>query len=108
MKLKHLLDEAGDVLLTRMIPIQLGSSVTSIALRSVVKFHFQHGSDFDEAEVFFLAAHHWAPSLIAKNYEGSTGNRASRQFRTLLTRSEALSYDCSMEENINSFQSCLM
>jgi hypothetical protein len=106
-QLKKLLDEAGDVLLTRMIPIQLGCTDNSIALRSVVKFHFKLGSDFDDSGVFFVAAHHWAPSLITKNYEGSRSNRPSRQFKTLLTRSEACSYDCSMEENINSFQSCL-
>ena len=109
MKLKKLLDEAGDVLLTRMISIQRGSTDTSIALREVVKFHFKLGSDQqDDSDVWFVAAHHWSPSLISKNYVGSTtGKRPSRQFKSLLTRSEARSYKCSMEENINTFQSCL-
>jgi hypothetical protein len=47
MNLKKLLDQAGDVLLTRMIPINRGSTETIIALRSVVKFHFSLGTDYD-------------------------------------------------------------
>jgi hypothetical protein len=105
MSLKKLLDEAGDVLLTRMIRIHPGNSETCIALRSVVKFHFKLGTAYDDSD-FFVAAHHWAPSLIKRNYEGSKGNRPSRQFKTLLTRAEAGSYDCTMEETINNFESC--
>ena len=107
MKLKKLLDEAGDVLLTRMISIQRGSTDTSIALREVVKFHFKLGSDQDDSDVWYVAAHHWSPSLISKNYEGSKGNRCSRQFKSLLTRYEACSHDFSMGEHVNNFQSCL-
>jgi hypothetical protein len=110
MNLRKLLDQAGDVLLTRMIPIKRGSggsSETIIALRSVVKFHFNLGSDYDDTQDIFVAAHHWAPSLVRKNYEGSKGNRPSRQFKSLLTTSEARSYDCSMAENINNFESCM-
>ena len=106
MNLKKLLAQADDVLLTRMISIQPGGSETSIALRSVVKFHFKLGPEYDDTE-FYVAAHHWAPSLISRNYEGSKGNRPSRQFKTLLTKSEAGSYDCSMEETINNFESCM-
>jgi hypothetical protein len=32
---------------------------------AVVKFHFKMGSEFDEKQDFFVAAHHWAPSLIS-------------------------------------------
>jgi hypothetical protein len=106
MNLKKLLFEADDLLLTRTIRIQPGGSETSVALRSVVKFHFKLGQEHDD-KVFYVAAHHWAPSLIRRNYEGSKGNRASRQFKTLLTRSEAGSYDCSIEEKINNFESCM-
>jgi hypothetical protein len=107
MKLKKLLVQAGDVLLTRMIPINHGSTDTSIALRSVVKHHFKLGSEYDDLEVIYVAAHHWAPLLISKNYKGSKGNRPSRQFKSLLTRSEAFSYECSMDETINHFESCM-
>jgi hypothetical protein len=107
LKLKMLLDEAGDVLLTRMIPIKRGNnSETSIALRSVVKHHFKLGPEYDDTD-FHVAAHHWAPLLIRRNYEGSKGTRVSRQFKTLLTKLEAASYCCSMEEPINNFESCM-
>jgi hypothetical protein len=92
LNLKELLDEAGDDLPARMIPIKPGVSKTSIALRSVVKFHFKLGTEHDDAD-FYIAAHHWMPSLISKNYKGSKGNRPSRQFKSLLTASEACSYD---------------
>lgn len=103
MKLKKLLDEAGDVLLTRMISIQRGSTDTSIALPEVVKFHFKLGSDQDDSDVWFVAAHHWSPSLISKNFEGSKGNRALRQFKSLLIRSETCSHDFLMGEHVNNF-----
>jgi hypothetical protein len=107
LNLKKLLAQAGDVLLTRMIPIQRGGiSETSTALRSVVKFHFKLGPEFDDTD-FYVAAHHWAPLLISRNYKDSKGNRPSRQFKNLLTRSEAASYGCSMEEKINNFESCM-
>jgi hypothetical protein len=106
MNLKKLLDEAGDVLLTRMIRIHPGNSETSIALRSVVKFHFKLGPAYDDKDLY-VAAHHWAPLLIKRNYQGSKGNRPSRQFKTLLTRAEAVSYGCSMEETISSFESSM-
>jgi hypothetical protein len=100
-------DEAGDDLLTRMIPI-ISSLVLelSISLRSTVKLHFKLGSEDDGLD-FCVAAHHWTPSLISKNYEGSKGNRPSRQFKILLIPSEARSYDWSMSENINNFESCM-
>jgi hypothetical protein len=82
------------------------SSKTSIALRCVVKFHFQLGPENDDKE-FYVAAHHWASLLISRNFEGLKGNGASRQFKNLLTRSEAGSYDCSMEEKIDTFKSCM-
>jgi hypothetical protein len=106
LKLKTLLDEAGDVLLTRMISIKRASSETSIALRSVVKHHFKLGPEHDDTD-FHIAAHHWAPLLMRRNYEGSTGTRVSPQFRTLLTKLEATSCCCSMEEPINNFESCV-
>jgi hypothetical protein len=106
-KLKKLLDQAGDVLLTRMIPIKRGSNHSSVALRLAVKFHFKLGSRYDDKMELFVAAHHWAPALIRKNYEGSKGNRPSRQFKNLLTRCEAQSYDCSMADNMNLFESCM-
>jgi hypothetical protein len=109
--LKKLLDQASDVLLTlltRMIPIKCGSNHTSVALRSAVKLHFKLGSRYDDKMELFIAAHHCAPSLISKNYEGSKGNRPSRQFKNLLTRSEAQSYNCSaMTDNVNLFESCM-
>ena len=71
-----------------MIRITLGNSETCIALRSVVKFHFKLGPAYDDKN-YLVAAHHWAPSLIKRNYEGSKGNRPSCQFKTLLTRAEA-------------------
>jgi hypothetical protein len=104
--LKKLLDEAGDDHLTRMIPIKSGASELSISLRSAVKLHFKLGSEDDGLD-FYVAAHHWTPSLISKSYEGSKGNRPSRQFKILLTPSEARSYDWSMSENINNFESCM-
>jgi hypothetical protein len=104
--LKKLLDEAGDDLLTRMIPIKSGASDLSISLRSAVKLHFKLGPEDDGLD-FYVAAHHWTPSLISKNYEGSKGNRPSRQFKTLLTLSEARSHDWSMSETVNNFESCM-
>jgi hypothetical protein len=106
MNLRKLLDQAGDVLLTRMIHITVGNTDTCIALRSVVKFHFKVCPSYDDKN-FFVAAHHWPPLLIKRNYKGSKGNRPSHQFKTLLTRAEAGSYDCSMEETINNFESCM-
>jgi hypothetical protein len=99
--------KAVDVLLTRMIPIQRdGISETSIALRSLVKFHFKLGPEYYDAN-FYVAAHHWAPLLMSQNYKGYRGNRHSRQFKNLLTRLEAGSYNCSMEDEINNFESCM-
>ncbi len=69
MNLKKLLVQADDVLLTRMICIQPSGSETSVALRSVVKFHLKLGPE-DDDKLFYVAAHHWAPSLISRNYEG--------------------------------------
>jgi hypothetical protein len=69
LNLKKPLAQAGDVLLTRMIPIKPGVSETSIALRSSAKFYFKLGPEFDDAD-FSVAAHHWAPLLISRNYEG--------------------------------------
>jgi hypothetical protein len=106
LNLKKLLAQAGDVLLTRMIPIKPGVSETSIALKSSIKFYFKLGPEYDDAD-FYLAAHHWAPSLVSRNYEGSKGNRPSRHTKNLLTRLEAAMYGCSMEERINNFESCL-
>ena len=100
---RKLLDQAGDVRLTRMIHITVGNTDTCIALRSVVKFHFKLGTAYDDSD-FFVAAHHWAPSLIKRNYEGSKGNRPSRQFKTLLTRAEAGSYDCTIGGNNQQFR----
>jgi hypothetical protein len=105
--IKKLLAQAGDVVHTRMIPIQRdGISETSIALRSVVKFHFKLGPEYDNAN-FYVAAHHWPPLLICRNYKGCKGNRPLRQFKNLLTRLEAGSYNCSMEEKVNNFESCM-
>jgi hypothetical protein len=98
--------QAGDVLLTRMIRIQLGTLETSVALRLAVKFHFKLGPEYDDTD-FYVAAHHWAPLLISRNYEGSKGNRPICQFKSLLTRLEAGSYDCLMAEKINTFESCI-
>jgi hypothetical protein len=106
LNLKKLLDQAGDVLLTRMIRITLGNSETCIALRSVVKHHFKLGPECDDKD-YLVAAYHWAPSLIKRNFAGSKGKRPLRQFKTLLTRAEAGSYNCSMEETINNFKSCM-
>jgi hypothetical protein len=78
--LKKLLVQANDVLLTRMSCVQPGGSETSVALRSVVKFHLKLGPEHDD-KVFCVAAHHWVPSLTSRNYEGSKGNRASRRSR---------------------------
>jgi hypothetical protein len=75
-------DEAGDDLLTRMIPIKSGASELSISLRSAVKLHFKLGSEDDGLD-FCVTAHHGTPSLISKNYEGSKGNKPSRQFKIL-------------------------
>jgi hypothetical protein len=104
--LKKLLCEAGDVLLTRMIRIRPGTSETIIALRSVVKLIFRLGPEYKDADIY-VAAHHWAPALISRNYIGSKKNRPSRQFKCLLTRAEAISYDCSMEGRSNNFQACM-
>jgi hypothetical protein len=65
------------------------------------------GPEYDDTD-FHVAAHHWAPLLIRRNYEGSKGTRVSRQFKTLLTKLEATSCCCSiMEEPINNFESCM-
>ena len=105
--LKKLLCEAGDVLLTRMIRIRPGTSETMIALnRSVVEFIFRLGPEYDDANID-IAAYHWAPPLISRNYIGSKKNRPSRQFKCLLTRSKAISYDCSMDARSNNFQACM-
>ncbi len=104
--LKKLLCEAGDVLLTRMIRIRPGISETIVALRSVVKLIFRLGPEYNDANIY-VAAHHWAPALISRNYIGSKKNRPSRQFKCLLTRAEAISYDCSMEGRSNNFQACM-
>jgi hypothetical protein len=106
LKLKKLFAEAGDVSQTRMIPIKPGASDTSVALRSLVKFLFKLGPEYHNTD-FFVAAHHWPPALIERNYKGSKSNRPSRQFKTLLTRSEAASYDCAMDVTSNNFASCL-
>jgi hypothetical protein len=89
-----------------MIRIQVGTSETSVVLRLAVRFHFKLGPEYDDTD-FYVAARHWAPSLISRNYEGSKGNRPSCQFKSLLTRLEAGSYDCSMEEKNNNFESCM-
>ncbi len=96
--LKKLLCEAGDVLLTRMIRIRPGISETIVALRSVVKLIFRLGPEYNDADIY-VAAHHWAPALISRNYIGSKKNRPSRQFKCLLTRSEAISYDCCLDDH---------
>jgi hypothetical protein len=44
---------------------------------------------------------------MSKNHEGSKGNRHSRQFKNLLTRSKAGSHKRSMAENTNNFESCV-
>jgi hypothetical protein len=106
LKLKKLFAEAGDVSQTRMIPIKPGASDASVVLRSLVKFLFKLGPEYHNAD-FFVAAHHWPPALIERNYKGSKSNRPSRQFKTLLTRSEAASYDCAMDVTSNNFASCL-
>jgi hypothetical protein len=72
----------------------------------VVKHHFKLGPECDDAD-FHVAAHHCAPLLTRRNYEGSTGTRVSRKFKTLLTKLEAASCCCSMEEPINNFESCM-
>ena len=104
--LKNLLHHAGDVLLTRMIPIKPGISAASTALRLAVRFHFKLSPEYKN-EDFYVAAHHWAPSLITKNHDGSKENRPSRQFKTLLSRSKARSHAWSMGETINYFESCM-
>jgi hypothetical protein len=50
LNLKKLLAQAGDVLPTRMIRTQLGTSETSIALRLAVKFHFKLGLEYDDTD----------------------------------------------------------
>jgi hypothetical protein len=82
-----------------MIPIQNGISETSIALRPVVKFYFKLDPKYNDTDFYIVAAHHWAPLLLSRNYKGSKENRPSCQFRNILTRLEAGSYNkCSMEE----------
>jgi hypothetical protein len=71
---KLLAQQAGDILLTRMICIQLGTFETSFVLRPVVKEHFKLNLGYDDT-AFYVAARHWAPSLMGKNYEGYKGNR---------------------------------
>ena len=71
-----------------------------------MQLHFKLGPEYKN-EDFYVAAHHWAPSLIARNYDGSKANRPSRQFKTLLSRSEAQSHAWSMGESINNFESCM-
>jgi hypothetical protein len=106
LELKKLFAEAGHVSQTRMIPIKPGASDTTVALRSLVKFLFKLGPEYHNTD-FYVAAHHWPPALIERNYKGSKSNRPSRQFKTLLTRSEAASYDCAMDVTSNNFASCL-
>jgi hypothetical protein len=106
LELKKLFAEAGHVSQTRMIPIKPAASDTTVALRSLVKFLFKLGPEYHNT-VFYVAAHHWPPALIERNYKGSKSNRPSRQFKTLLTRSEAASYDCAMDVTSNNFASCL-
>jgi hypothetical protein len=88
-----------------MIPIKSGASESSISLRSAVKLHSKLAPEDDKLVDFCVAAHHWTPSLISKNYEGSKGNRPPRQFKILFTPSEAQHCDWSMWENVNNFES---
>jgi len=63
LNLKKLLDEAGDVLLTRMILFRPGSSQTSTALRSAMKtFHARAGASFDS----------WKRKNTAREVKGSS------------------------------------
>jgi hypothetical protein len=106
LKLKKLFAEAEHISQMRMIPIKHGaSSDANVALRSLVKFLFKLGPEHDNAD-FHVAAHHWPPALIERNYKGSK-DRAPRQFKTLLTRLEAASYNCAMDVTSNNFASCL-
>ena len=103
---KTLLFEARDKVLTKMIRIRFSPATDqNIALRSAVNKIFKPGPEYDNKD-FCVAAHHWAPSLIQKNFKGSSG-RPSHQFDQLLTLSEARSYDCSMDASINNFESRL-
>ena len=48
---------------------------------------------------YFVAAHHWHPQLVARN------ENTSRQFSTLIDRSEASQYGVSYVESSNMFSS---
>jgi hypothetical protein len=104
LKLKKLFAEAGHVSQTRMIPIKPGASDASVALRSLVKFLSKLGPEHHNAD-FCVAAHHWPPALTERNNKGSKSNRPSRQFKTLLTRSEAASHDCAVDVTSDNFAS---
>jgi hypothetical protein len=104
LKLKKVFAEAERVLQMRMIPIKHGASHANVALRSLVKFLFKLGPEHDNAD-FYMAAHHWPPALIERNCQGSK-DRASRQFKTLLTRSEAALCDCAVDVTSDNFSSC--
>jgi hypothetical protein len=105
LRLKKLSAEAEHVLQMRMNPIKHGASDANVAVRLLVKFLFKLGPEHDNAD-FYVAAHHWPPALIERNHQGSK-DRASRQFKTLLTRSEAASHDCAMDVPSDNFASCL-
>ena len=73
LKFKKLFAEAGHV--SQMIPIKPGASNhSSVALRSIVKFVFKLGPEYNNTD-FYVAAHHWPPSLIERNYLGPLSNR---------------------------------
>ena len=77
LKFKKLFAEAGHVSQMRMIPIKPGASDHSVALRSIVKFIFKLGPEYDNTD-FYVAAHHWPPSLIERNYSDSLSTLHSR------------------------------
>ena len=70
------------------------------ALRASTEKHLQLDQMSDRNDRrYFVAAHHWHPQLVARN------ENTSRQFSTLIDRSEASQYGVSYVKSSNMFSS---